>query len=59
MLNILFNTMMQQEDNTHHPNSLHIMGEAYLALVRWLLQCMEGEEETTVSMKDEVVTNMD
>ena len=58
MLNILFNTMMQQEDNTHHPNSLPILGEVYLARVRWQLLRMEGEEETTVSLRDEVVTNM-
>ena len=59
MLNILFHTMMQPEDNTHHLNSLHILGEAYRALVKWLLLCMEEEEETTVTMKDEVATNMD
>ena len=59
MLNILFHTMMQPEDNTHHLNSLHILGEAYRALVKWLLLCMEEEEETTATMKDEVATNMD
>ena len=59
MLNTLFLIRMQQVDSIHHHNNLLIMVETYLDRLIWLLLRMEGEEETTGSMKDEVVMSMD
>ena len=50
---------MQQVDSIHHHNNLLIMVKTYLDRLIWLLLRMEGEEETTGSMKDEVVMSMD